>query len=316
MWVFDRETLAFLAVNEAACRHYGYSREEFLGMPIEGIQPAEEVPALRQLLDTPSPEYQRSGAWRHRRKDGSVIEVEISSNPLILDGRQAQLVLATDVTERRSLEQQLRQAQKMEAIGQLAGGIAHDFNNLLTVILGFTELAASEIEKGSGLSEPLEEIRKAGERAAALTRQLLAFSRRQVLEPKILDLNALITDLEKMLRRLIGEDIQLATVLDPGVGRIRADAGQIEQVILNLAVNSRDAMPRGGKLTIETRNIELDEAYAREHIAVRPGDGLRHREAERRQHLGLQRAAPRDGVQGLPPARRGCFRGHGAASAR
>jgi two-component system cell cycle sensor histidine kinase/response regulator CckA len=261
MWVFDRETLAFLAVNEAACRHYGYSREEFLGMTIEGIRPAEEVPALRQLLDTASPEYQRSGAWRHRKKDGSVIEVEISSNPLIL----------TDVTERRSLEQQLRQAQKMEAIGQLAGGIAHDFNNLLTVILGFTELAASEIEKGSGLSEPLGEIRKAGERAAALTRQLLAFSRRQVLEPKILDLNALITDLEKMLRRLIGEDVQLATVLDPGVGRIRADAGQIEQVILNLAVNSRDAMPRGGKLTIETRNIDLDETYAREHIAVRPG---------------------------------------------
>jgi two-component system cell cycle sensor histidine kinase/response regulator CckA len=271
MWVFDEKTLAFLAVNDAACKHYQYSREEILGLTIEDIRPVEDIGALHRLLETEPREYGKSGVWRHRKKDGTVIEVEISWNPLVFDGRQAQLVLATDVTERRSLEQQLRQAQKMEAIGQLAGGVAHDFNNLLTVILGFTELAAAEVETGSRQSEPLGEIRKAGERAAVLTRQLLAFSRRQVLEPKILDLNALITDLERMLRRLIGEDVELATALDPGVGPVRADVGQIEQVILNLAVNARDAMPTGGKLTIETRNVELDESYAREHVAVRPG---------------------------------------------
>lgn len=267
MWVFDKNTLGFLAVNEAACEHYGYSREEFRGMTIEDIRPTEDVPALRRFLETESP----SGVWKHRKKDGTLIDVEISSNPLILDGREAQLILASDVTERRLLEQQFRQAQKMEAVGQLAGGVAHDFNNLLTVILGYTDLVATEIEKGSRLAESLDEIRKAGERAASLTRQLLAFSRKQVLEPRVLDLNALVADLGKMLHRLIGEDVRLVTALDPGVGRIRADAGQIEQIILNLAVNARDSMPRGGQLTIETSNIVLDEGYAGQYVAVRAG---------------------------------------------
>ena len=159
----------------------------------------------------------------------------------------------------------------MEAVGQLAGGVAHDFNNLLTVILGYSDVLAAKLDPGSLALEELDEIRSAGERAASLTRQLLAFSRQQVLERKVIDVNDLIANIEKMLRRLIGEDIELVTVPDPALRRVFADSGQLEQVIMNLAVNARDAMPRGGKLTLETANVELDQAYARAHATVRPG---------------------------------------------
>ncbi|MFY9552579.1 MAG: PAS domain S-box protein [Thermoanaerobaculia bacterium] len=271
MWVFDEETFAFLAVNDAACHHYSYSREEFLGMTIRDIRPPEDVPALVRQIASESSQYHQSGVWRHRKKDGKIIEVEITSHPLNFESRSAQLVLATDVTESRRLESQLRQSQKMEAVGQLAGGVAHDFNNLLTAILGYAELLASRLGSDPASFEQLEEIRKAGERAASLTRQLLAFSRRQVLEPKVLGLNAIVHDIEKMLRRLIGDDIDLVATLDQSLAPVLADSGQIEQVILNLVVNSRDAMPDGGKVTIETANVELDEAYARQHATVRPG---------------------------------------------
>jgi len=186
--------------------------------------------------------------------------------------------MALDITERRQTEEKLRQteyqfrqAQKMEAIGRLAGGVAHDFNNLLTIILGYSELMLGQLSPGNPLSDFLVQIKNAGDRAASLTRQLLAFSRQQVLAPKILDLNAVVTDTEKMLRRLIGEDVALATVLDPTIGLVKADPGQIEQVIMNLVINARDAMPEGGKLTIETGNVELDESYARVHADARPG---------------------------------------------
>ena len=270
MWVFDETTLAFLAVNEAACRHYGFTRDEFLAMTIRDIRPSEEVPGLLQHLASESRQLQESGVWRHRTKQGKVIEVEITSHPLVFDGRTAQLVLAADVTERRQLEAQLRQSQKMEAVGQLAGGVAHDFNNLLTAILGYSDLLAGRVEGGE-LREAVSEIAKAGQRAASLTRQLLAFSRKQVLAPEVLDVNRLIENLEKMLSRLISEHIEVRTRLDPSLGKIRADAGQIEQVIVNLAVNARDAMPQGGRLSIETASVDLDETYAREHVAVLPG---------------------------------------------
>jgi signal transduction histidine kinase/DNA-binding response OmpR family regulator len=169
------------------------------------------------------------------------------------------------------LESQLRQAQKMEAVGSLAGGVAHDFNNLLTAILGYGHILLTRLREDDPARHNVQEILKAGERAAALTNQLLAFSRKQVLQPKILDLNALAMNLEKMLRRLIGEDIELSTCLDRNLGQVRADPGQIEQVIMNLVVNSRDAMPKGGKVTIETANVTLGEDYASRHLGSKPG---------------------------------------------
>jgi len=173
--------------------------------------------------------------------------------------------------ERASLQEQFLQSQKMESIGRLAGGIAHDFNNLLTVIEGYTQLSLIGLKEGDPLKKNLEQVQNAAEHATGLTRQILAFSRRQILDMKVLDLNIILRDLEKMLQRVIGEDIELVTVLAKNLGKVKADSSQIEQVIMNLAVNARDAMPNGGKLTIETANEELDESYARRHIAVKPG---------------------------------------------
>src|SRR5436190_23927129 len=176
-----------------------------------------------------------------------------------------------DVTDQRHLEEQFRQSQKMEAVGQLAGGIAHDFNNLLTAILGNTQLLLRDLPAGDAKRGDVEEIRKASERAASLTRQLLAYSRRQMLQPVVLDLNIVVAEMDKMLRRLIGEHIALATVLAPDLGHVRADPNQIEQVIVNLAINARDAMTEGGKLTIETSNVELDEAFTQSSLGSMPG---------------------------------------------
>ena len=159
----------------------------------------------------------------------------------------------------------------MEAVGRLAGGVAHDFNNLLTIINGYSEMVLERLHPSDPLRGHIEEIKKAGDRAASLTRQLLAFSRQQVLAPRVLDLNALVADVEKMLRRLIGEDIDLVMVPGSALGRVKADPGQIEQILMNLAVNARDAMPEGGKLVIETANVELDDAYAHRHAVVTPG---------------------------------------------
>jgi two-component system, cell cycle sensor histidine kinase and response regulator CckA len=403
MWVFDDETLVFLAVNDAACQHYGYTREEFLGMTIRDIRPAEDVPALLRNLETGVRDFRRTGVWRHLKKNGMPIEVEVASHALHFLGRSAHLVLATDVTERkraeealrqseqkyrdifdfatvgiyqsrhdgslitvnaplaemlgydspedlmqsnldeiyadqearreliaryepqgkghrlevrwkrkdgtpiwleldaravlnpdgttryfegfvhditdrrkseeekRRLQEQLVQSQKMEAVGQLAGGIAHDFNNLLTAITGYSELLLGELPPEDPRRSHAEEIRKAGERAASLTQQLLAFSRRQVLEPKVLDVNTVVSDIERMLRRLIGEHIELKTRKEADLWKVRADPGQIEQAILNLVINARDAMPRGGTLAIETANSNLDESFARSHPPTRPG---------------------------------------------
>ncbi len=173
--------------------------------------------------------------------------------------------------EKAALEEQLRQSQRMEAIGRLAGGIAHDFNNLLTVIRGYSQLSLLEIKEDDKLRGNIEEIQKATQRASDLTRQLLAFGRRQIMKMKVIDLNLLIRELDKMLRRVIGEDIELVTILAEDLGRIKADPGQIEQVIINLAVNARDAMSEGGKLTIKTQNVEIDEDYVWAHVGVTSG---------------------------------------------
>ena len=214
------------------------------------------------------------------RSDGSIIWVEENTRA-VRDSKGEVLFYEgsfQDITERKraeeemtSIQEQLRQSQKMEAIGRLAGGIAHDFNNVLTVIKGYSQLSLIELKEGDPLRANIEEIQKATERAVGLTRQILAFSRRQVMEMRVLDLNTLLRDLDKMLHRVIGEDIELVTLLTEDLGRVKVDPGQIEQVIMNLAVNARDAMPSGGKLTIETANVELDEAYAHHHVAVKPG---------------------------------------------
>ncbi|MEJ2007242.1 MAG: PAS domain S-box protein [Acidobacteriota bacterium] len=179
--------------------------------------------------------------------------------------------VSIDITERKSLEEQLRQSQKMEAVGRLAGGVAHDFNNLLTIIVGYCQLMLGSEELDEEQRSKVEEIKKAGDRAALLTRQLLAFSRKQVLTPQVLDLNTVVGNLQKMIERLIGEDIELRTIRHPRLDLVKADPGQVEQIIMNLAVNARDAMPGGGKLTIETANFEFDELYARSHLPSLPG---------------------------------------------
>lgn len=406
MWVYDLETLRFLAVNEAAVDNYGYSRQEFLSMTIKDIRPSEDIPAVMKSVRNFSAGIDKAGVWRHRKKNDSVIDVEITSHQITFAGRQAKLVLPNDITERRraenalrkaeekyrsifenavegifqassdnrfisanpallrllgyrsledliehrtdidtqhyvdsnirrkleqmltenevvtgfeceiyrkdmskiwtianirairdengalvlyegsiediserkrteealrASEEQLRQSQKLESIGQLAGGIAHDFNNLLTAIIGYSELSLMRLQKEDPLGRNIGEIKKAGERAAGLTRQLLAFSRKQVLQPKVLNINSVVSDFEKMLQRLIGENIELRTMLAPEIGNVKADPGQIEQVIMNLAINARDAMPGGGKLTIETNNMFLDESYVERHISVIPG---------------------------------------------
>ncbi len=207
------------------------------------------------------------------RKDGTATVVRVSGRAVSDGGKGRTFELfAEDVTERRALEQQLRQSQKMEAVGRLAGGIAHDFNNLLMVISGYSEFLLDRLGPEPALRAPAQEIASAAGRATSLTRQLLAFSRKQMLAPKILDLNGVVTENLKMLTRVIGEDIDLVMVPAAGLGTVRADAGQIEQVIMNLAVNARDAMPSGGKLTIETSNVSLDEEYARFHAPLKPGN--------------------------------------------
>jgi two-component system cell cycle sensor histidine kinase/response regulator CckA len=386
MWMFDEETLRFLAVNEAATVQYGYSAEEFLAMTIEQIRPPEDVPRLREALATITQELLHSRGWRHLRKDGSEMQTESLSHRVQFEGRRACIVLSMDVTERmaaeaaldesnailsavvddsplaiviaapdltinrwngaavqlfgwtaeeaigqsllmlipedrrqefiaqrtrldegalvtnfdtqrlrrdgsvrdvnisksalhtngksngfvsifsdsterKRLEAQYRQAQKMEAVGQLAGGVAHDFNNLLTVIISYSQMLLADIAEDSSSRADVHEIKRAAERAALLTKQLLAFSRQQVLRPQILDLNLVIGELEQMLRRLLREDIGIVLTLDPALGAVAADPGQIEQIVMNLVVNARDAMPNGGRLSIETANMTFESPY-------------------------------------------------------
>ena len=270
MWVVDLETLRFLEVNDAAVRRYGYERNEFLGMRLTQIRPHDEVP---RLLDSLADEtgIREFGVWKHRCKDGQLVTVEVHAEPINFAGRPAMLVLSQDLTERQKLEEQLRQSQKMEAVGTLAGGIAHDFNNLLTVIKGYSCLVLDRVKDDEQLAREVGQIEKAAEKAATLTRQLLAFSRRQVLQPRNIIINNVVLSVDNMLRRVIGEHIEIGNHLAPDLGTVRADPSQIEQVILNLAVNARDAMPTGGRLSFTTSNAVLDETFAREHLGMRPG---------------------------------------------
>jgi two-component system cell cycle sensor histidine kinase/response regulator CckA len=275
IWDMDYAT-GVLRWSEAIEAHYGLQPgtfggtfEAFVGL----IHPDDRASVLETVGKAMKAGTDFSVQNRAIRPDGTVRW--LSGAGRILLGEHGEPVrgvgITMDVTERRTLEAQFQQAQKMEAVGRLAGGVAHDFNNLLTVILGFCELLLDDRDLGGPLQEYIGEIQKAGTRAAGLTRQLLAFSRKQIIEPTLLDLNVVVADMRSMLGRLIGEDVRVVLNLGPELAPVRADRGQVEQVVMNLAVNARDAMPKGGTLTIETANVELDEHYAETHLAVQPG---------------------------------------------
>ena len=262
-----------LDANPAFLELLGHSSpDELIGEHIFGLYAEHDKWFdLADFLRSSEPFKGLNAEWKRKNNTTTVVRV---SGRSVLNGGEGVVfeLFAEDITERRALEQQLRQSQKMEAVGRLAGGIAHDFNNLLMVILGYSEFLLERLGAEPHLRGPAQEISSAAERASSLTRQLLAFSRKQMLAPRIVNLNDVATENIKMLTRMIGEDIDLVMVPAQNVWPIRADAGQIDQVIMNLAVNARDAMPSGGKLTIETSNVTLDEEYARFHAPLRPGD--------------------------------------------
>jgi two-component system cell cycle sensor histidine kinase/response regulator CckA len=276
--VLDLSDGTVLDVNEKACRIYGIPREEFIGRKIRDLAKDRELADQRLVQLQTGFEFEEFET-EHLRADGSSLHLIVSSSRIEYQGRPAILSINRDITEskqadeeRLQLEHQLRQSQKLESVGQLAGGIAHDFNNLLTAITGYSDLTLRRIDQDSPIRPGVEEIKKAGLRAASLTGQLLAFSRRQILQARLVDLNVVVADMDKMLRRLIGEDIDLVTLHKSDLWMVKADPGQIEQVIMNLVVNARDAMPSGGKVTIETGHANLDEAYANQHFSVKPGE--------------------------------------------
>ena len=252
----------------------GYRADEVLGRNCRLLQGRETEPDVVATVRSAIRDGREcSVELLNYRKDGTKFWNALFVTPVREeDQRLAYFVgVQADVTDRRALEQAFHQSQKMEAVGQLAGGVAHDFNNLLTIISGYSDIILSTTGTNDPVRESVKAISEAGARAASLTRQLLAFSRKTVLQPKVLDLNEVVHETEKMLRRLIGEDILLTAVLDPNISRVKADPGQLDQVLMNLSVNARDAMPRGGKLTLETRNVELDEQYA--HRTPKSGPG-------------------------------------------
>ena len=264
----------FLDVNPALIAMLGYESPDQVLL----LDPEQDVFAYAEEHRRLVEEFRNSGRLdgievKWKRKDGSNITVRISGRAVSSEDEPADVLeaIAEDVTERRALEEQFRQAQKMEAVGRLAGGVAHDFNNLLMVISGYAEVMLAQLENEHPLTDKARAIQQAADRATTLTRQLLAFSRKQLLELKVVDLNAIVSDMERLLRPLIGENVQLVARLEPNAGYTRADAGQLEQVLMNLVVNAKDAMPSGGTLTIETENIVVDETHRRGQTFIRPG---------------------------------------------
>lgn len=261
-----------LEANLSCEKLFGTPRAQLVNRRMADFTPQDErEPRIVEYPTMVAPGVAAFSSTAIQRADGTVVNVEVSRTAIDVGKEHYVLSVARDVTDRLRLEEQLRQSQKMDAIGRLAGGVAHDFNNLLSVILSYGELVLGDLKPGEPMRDDIEEIRKAAKRAAELTRQLLMFSRQQVIEPKVLDLNEVLSGVDKMLQRIVGADIDLVSLTASRLGRVRVDPGSIEQVIMNLVVNARDAMPRGGKLTMETANVVLDEEYARSHLGVTAG---------------------------------------------
>lgn len=271
--IMDADSYAFLDVNETAVRQYGWTRDEFRTLNARDIRPPEDLaPFEAQRRSTGDSAYTSAHPWRHCKKDGTVFEVEIASHPVRINGRDARIVIVNDVSERTRLEGQLREAQKMEAIGRLVGGIAHDFNNLLTTVVGYSELLLDTVPDSDPVHADIREILAAGRRGTQLTRQLLAFSRQQVLAPRVVDLNHVLQRLEATFVRLVGDRVRLELDLCDETPRVKADPGQLEQILSNLVINARDAMPEGGSLTLVTRVVEIPEAAAAATMDATPGE--------------------------------------------
>ncbi len=268
--IIDPATGRIVEANQAAEEFYGWPVAQLQQMRIHDINTLSPEQIEAEIERVKTQQYLLL-ELRHRLADGSTRDVEVFGSRIDAKGKMLLHATVHDITERRKVEEQLRQSQKMEAVGRLAGGVAHDFNNVLSVILGYGEILQQQLHPADPMRREVQRIIDAGNRASALTRQLLAFSRKQTLQPEPLDLNALIRNFEKMLQRLIGEDIELELLPAGDLAGVMADPGQIEQVIMNLAINARDAMPHGGRLTIETANVELDNAYTRAHADVEPG---------------------------------------------
>jgi two-component system cell cycle sensor histidine kinase/response regulator CckA len=288
-WVYDVDSYSFLAVNPAAIAHYGYSEADFLSMTILDVRPPEDVERVKAQVRARRQGFEGQGrGWghRHRKANGTLMDVEVISHAFDFEGHSARIVLVNDVTEQarlrtreREMEQQLLHAQKMEAVGRLAGGVAHDFNNLLTVVMSASSVLADGLPPDSPLREDVCDIRQAVERGSALTRQLLAFGRKELHAPRRLDVHAVVVNVERLLSRALGGGVQLEIRRSPGDLQVMADASQLEQVLVNLAINSRDAMPRGGSLVIATGIRTLDaaagaalELSAGDYVAVEVSD--------------------------------------------
>ncbi len=284
MYLFDVETLDLVAVNDAATDFYGYPRETLLGMRVVDLCPEGDAAGVAEAVAS-APPVERGVGQRHVRADGTVTQVNVTSHLTTFAGQLVRCAVVDDVDEREQLQRRLHQSERLESLGQLAGGIAHDFNNLLGVINGYAEMSAAEVAPAvsrdptwRALHDDLLQIVAAGDRATALTRQLLAFARADVVaELRVLDLNTVVADVEKLLRRTLGEDITLVTHLGDGLMPVKADVGRLEQVLVNLAVNARDAMPGGGTLTIDTDTIVVDEHYAAQHPGMLTGHYTRLR---------------------------------------
>lgn len=271
--VFSLDITGNIVFASASIKKYGYSLDEIIGHHFRTVVHPDDLPDVEERFASTLEGYFEPFSFRIRDKKGDVRFVRTAIRALLKDGIPIGMTgVLIDMTDYRRMEEQLQFSQKMESVGRLAGGIAHDFNNILLVILNYADLLLDEAKEGDPIRTSLEEIRRAGERAAALTKQLLAFSRRQIMQPQPINLNEVVSGMESMLRRLLGEDVQLVVRLAPDLGIVKVDPGQMGQVIMNLAVNSRDAMPNGGKLTIETVNLHLDEEYEKSHFDVKPGN--------------------------------------------